>query len=145
MNIAVLFRWLIGLLFIVSGGEKLIGPYQNFLFVVQNYQFLPPLFEELVARLFPWIELILGIFLLLGLWTRQALFGILLMFGGFMTIVGQAIVRDLPITECGCFGELISFPLPVILTFDSTMFLISLWLSKRLDLTRKISLDQYFG
>ena len=129
----------------MSGGEKLIGPYQNFLYVVQNYQCLPPFMEEIVARVFPWIELLLGIFLMLGLWTKQALFGILLMFASFMTIVSQAIIRQLPITECGCFGELISFPLPVILTFDSTMFLISFRLLKKLDHTRKISLDQYFG
>ncbi|HLF17641.1 MAG TPA: DoxX family protein [Candidatus Omnitrophota bacterium] len=145
MNIFVLLRWLIGLLFIVSGGEKLIGPFQNFLYVVESYEAFPRFLQEIIAHALPWGELFLGIFVLLGLWTKAALRGVLVLIAGFVLIVSQAIIRQLPITECGCFGELMSFPLPVVLIFDSSLFIITLFLLRKFDQTVRLSLDQHFG
>jgi len=145
MNIFIPLRIMIGILFIVSGGEKLIGPYQNFLYVVSTYEIFPSILEEVIARGVPWVELILGLFLLLGLWTLNACKGALILFTGFIIIVTQAIIRDLPITECGCFGELLSFPLNVVLLFDSCMFFICFYLIKKIHKTSQFSLDKVFG
>ena len=144
INAFVVFRILIGLLFIVSGFEKLIGPYQNFLFIVQNYDMLPPWGEEFVARVFPWIEFLLGVFMMLGLWLPWAISGIMLMLFGFIVIVGQALIRGLPIDECGCFGELISFPLNAIIIFDSLLFILTRLLLNKREEAKKFSLDGYF-
>lgn len=140
-----LLRVVIGSLFVVSGFEKLIGPYQNFVYVIQNYSFLPLALAEMVARLLPWAEFFLGIFLVLGLWTKwtlRALMALLLM---FMGVVIQALIRQLPITECGCFGGLISFPLPVILAFDTTALVFAWFLSFRMPEAKRCSMDRYFS
>ena len=141
----VCVRILFGCLFIVSGFEKLIGPYQNFLYVVQSYEFLPTLLEEMVARTLPWIELFLGVFLVVGLWLKWALRSIGMVIFLFILIVGQALLRKLPIDECGCFGSLISLPLAGVLIFDGTLFLITGLLIKQEKHTRFCSLDQHFS
>ena len=140
----VIGRILIGCLFIVSGFEKLIGPYQNFLYVVQSYEFLPTLLEEMVARTLPWIELFLGVFLVVGLWLKWALRSIGMVIFLFILIVGQALLRKLPIDECGCFGGLISLPLYAVLIFDSMLFLLTGALLKQEKRINIFSLDQYF-
>lgn len=108
----------VGLMFAVSGFEKLIGPYQNFMFVIEQYQTLQGEPAALLAQTLPWVELIAGVFFMLGLWTTVSGAAILAMFGIFLGAVGQALVRRLPMDECGCFGNLISIPLPAVFAMD---------------------------
>ena len=130
--------------FIFSGTEKLLSHYQNFLYVVQSYEIFPLVLESVIAYILPWMELILGVFLLLGFWLKFTLNGLWLLVAGFIFIVTQALIRKLPLVECGCFGSLFSLPLPVILILDSTILFILIQLSKNLDVTRHLSLDRYF-
>jgi len=143
-NIIIIFRLLIGLLFIVSGFEKLIGPYQNFLFVIQSYEILPAWGEEIVARVFPWIEFLIGIFMVLGFWLQWAVPSTMVMLFFFIAVIGQAIIRGLPIDECGCFGSMISFPLNVIILFDSFLLILTGVLLRKREAARVFSLDGYF-
>jgi len=140
----VIIRILIGGLFIVSGFEKLIGPYQNFLYVVQSYEFLNPAMNELTARLLPWIELFLGVFIVLGLWLHWMLRALFFLIVLFILVVGQALIRDLPITECGCFGDLVSFPPYVVILFDSVLLVLTGLLIKRKESVELFSLDRTF-
>ncbi len=137
-------RLLIGLVFLVSGAEKIMGHYQNFLYIIQAYEVLPGWAEELTARFFPWIELFTGIFLVLGLWVPWALRSALLMFAGFIVIVGQALLRGLPLEQCGCFGELIHVPPQVIIVCDSAALLFTAFLLRHPLKARAVSLDRYF-
>lgn len=145
INVFVILRILIGIVFIVSGFEKLTSPYQNFLYVIQSYEFVPKALEVLVAKAFPWFELIVGLFVVLGLWVRWSLAGAALMVVSFLTIVSQAIIRKLPIDECGCFGELVSFPLHVVLMIDLTLFCCIILLAVKYRQVSKCSLDHYFN
>jgi len=129
----------------VSGFEKLIGHYQNFLYVVQSYEFLPTLLEGIVAHVLPWIELILGIFMVGGLWFKWTIRLTMTLIIMFVVIVGQALIRGLPIDECGCFGGLISIPLIGVLMLDSTLLLLSFLLIKKALQAQRFSLDQYFS
>ena len=145
VNIFLLLRFVVAGVFLVSGTEKLLSPSENFLYVIENYQVLPwPVVQRLVAVVFPWLELILGAFLLLGLWTRVTLWGVGLMTGTFIGVVGQAIVRHLPIESCGCFGELVKVPLTVIVAMDSTILLLVIGMARYLARTTVVSLDQVF-
>jgi uncharacterized membrane protein YphA (DoxX/SURF4 family) len=137
-------RIFIGLIFVVSGGEKLIWPYQNFLYVIQGYQLLPPGLDEAAARIFPWIEFLLGLFLVLGFWLPFALRGVLVMLTMFILVVSQAIIRKLPLGECGCFGQLISFPLPMVVLMDSGLFVLTFLALANLKKTEALGLDRYF-
>jgi uncharacterized membrane protein YphA (DoxX/SURF4 family) len=96
----VILRIIIGGIFLVSGLGKLLSPYQNFLYVIQAYELLPSWAEVLVAQIFPWMELIVGVFVTLGLWTPWALRGALVLFGIFVVVVGQALIRNLPLESC---------------------------------------------
>jgi uncharacterized membrane protein YphA (DoxX/SURF4 family) len=140
----LLIRCMIGLLLIVSGVEKLIGPYQNFLYVVQQYEIFPEILEGVVTRVVPWVELFLGVFLVFGLYLRNSLIATAVLFAGFVFILSQAMIRSLPVTECGCLGELISFPIHVTLMMDCTIFIILLFAIKKISCVSFLSLDQYF-
>ena len=144
INPFVVVRILIGIVFIVSSSEKLIGPYQNFLYVIQNYQLLPAFLENAVARLFPWIELFVGVFLLLGLWLKLVLRAALVLLMIFIVVVAQALIRHLDITECGCFGGLVSVPPVKVMIFDSILLSFTALLLFRFQRTSVFSLDQYF-
>ena len=140
----ILLRIVIGSIFLVSSSGKLFSPYQNFLYVIQAYQLLPSWGEVLTAQIFPWIELIVGIFVLLGLWTSWSLRGALVLFGIFVVVVGQALIRNLPLESCGCFGEWIHLKPQIVIIMDSTSLLLTALLLRNISQTRKFSLDSYF-
>jgi uncharacterized membrane protein YphA (DoxX/SURF4 family) len=140
---AVFFRIFIGLILLGSGFEKLMSHYQNFLYVIQSYQAFPDWFEKAVAIGMPWIELLIGLFLVLGLWLNWSLKAALILFAGFIAIVAQALLRHLPIDQCGCFGEAIHILPQYIMVFDSFTLLILVWLIRQPQ-THAWSLDKYF-
>lgn len=145
LNFFLFLRGIVAAIFIVSGTEKLLSPYENFLYVIQNYQILPyPWMEKMVALGFPWIEVTLGLFLLLGLWIRGTLLGLAGATASFIFIVSQAIIRNLPINSCGCFGDLVKVPLPVILTMDSLILVSIFLMSYNRTRILLLSLDRYF-
>ena len=86
----LLLRFVIALIFIVSGIEKLISPRENFLYVLQAYEVFPDLLESVASMVFPWIELGIGVFLALGLWLRLAAAALACMSGSLVVVVAQA-------------------------------------------------------
>ncbi|MBF0489209.1 MAG: DoxX family membrane protein [Candidatus Omnitrophica bacterium] len=143
-NMVVFLRIIIGIVLLASGFEKLLSPYQNFLYVLQAYEFFPTWLEKIVAISVPWVELMVGLFMLLGLWTQWALKGALLLFAGFIFIVGQALLRHLPMDQCGCFGESIHILPQHIILFDSFTLLSIIWLISQPIKVKAFSLDRYF-
>jgi len=138
-------RIIVGLVLLVSGAEKLLSPYQNFLYALQAYQMLPHGMEEAVARFLPWVELFTGLFTVLGLWTAWALRAAMVLFAGFVVVVGQALLRALPIDQCGCFGELVHLPPRAVLVFDSILLLVCVFLLRHLPKAMQWSLDRYYS
>lgn len=139
---AVFLRIFIGLVLLISGFEKLISPYQNFLYVIQAYEMFPSGMEKAAAFIAPWIELIAGLFLILGLWLEWSLKGALVLFACFIVIVGQALIRSLPLETCGCFGGWIHVSPKNIIVVDSLMLLIVFWLLRHPAQVKRFSLDQ---
>ena len=139
-----ILRFVIGGIFIVSGFSKLLSPYQNFLYVIQAYQLLPSQGEVLTAHIFPWIELITGIFVFLGLWTSWSLRAALMLFGIFVAVVGQALIRGLSLENCGCFGGWIHLKPQTVIVYDSASLLVTALLLRNSSLSRKFGLDSYF-
>ena len=139
-----ILRMIIGLFFLLVSLEKLLEPYQNFLYVVQSYQLFPSLLEEAVARVVPWVQFFLGLFLFLGLWVKNILKGLVILIVGFLGVVGQALIRKLPLDECGCFGSLISLPPRKTFLLDITLLVFTVILFRRIKETSGWSLDAYF-
>lgn len=142
---SVFIRLLTGLLFCVSGAEKLIWPYQNFLYVVQGYQIFPSGLDVVVAHVFPWFEFLTGVLLVLGLWIPLMLKVALVMFACFIMMIAQALLRQLPLEECGCFGQLISMKPQHTLVMDSLFFLAVAWALRHVKQAGRLSLDRYFA
>ncbi len=139
-----LLRILIGLIFVISGAEKLIWPWQNFLYVLQSYELLPPGMDAAVAHIFPWVEFLVGLCLVLGLWIAPALKITLTMFAVFILTIAQALIRHLPIDECGCFGALLSLKPQHTIVMDSLFFLLLVWALKNVKAVERFSLDGWF-
>lgn len=141
----IVIRIAIALVLLVSGFEKALAPYQNFLYTLQAYQLpIPYEIETLIAQIFPWVELLIGAFLLVGFRTVLALKGAAVLFAGFIIIVGQALLRNIPLENCGCFGELIHLPPHLIIVIDSLVLLAILLMFTRLKSTQRFSLDNRF-
>ncbi len=124
----VALRILIGILFLWSGFEKLIRNYENFILVVKSYKVLSDHGAVVVARVIPWVELALGIFLMVGFKIRASLMALWVLISAFIAVVGSALFRKLPIDDCGCFGEAVSFPLKGILIFDTVLWALVLFM-----------------
>ncbi len=144
INIYVIVRLLIGGLLVFASTQKLFSPYQNFLFIIHSYGLFSFPIDYVIAWILPWIELFLGIFLIFGLWLKHTLRGTLILFFGFIVVLAQALIRKLPVNDCGCFGDGFSLPLPWILSVDSLLLLMLVLLLWKIKMTSHVSLDEYF-
>ena len=98
----VLFRLIVGATFLVAGVEKISEP-AFFAQTVRAYQVLPiPLINPFAITV-PWIEVAVGLFLVLGLWTRSSSLISLLLLLSFAVALGINISQGADFS-CGCFG-----------------------------------------
>ena len=96
-------RLLLGSMFIVASIDKIAAP-DAFAANIVAYQLLPYALVNMIALIVPWMELLCGIFLVGGVYTRgsSALLSILLVV--FIVAMVAALLRELKI-DCGCFGK----------------------------------------
>jgi len=99
--IYIVIRMGLGLVFIWASVDKIINP-EQFSEMVYNYKILPNILIPSVAIYLPWLELITGGLLIIGLWERSGLIIFNLLIFVFMIALSSAIFRDLDI-HCGCF------------------------------------------
>jgi len=90
----------LGLLFLWVSLPKLTQPF-DFLASVYDYELVGPQLGVAIAFALPWIELILGTCLVLGLMDRGALVLSIFLFGIFLLARWMAFSQNLPI-PCGC-------------------------------------------
>jgi uncharacterized membrane protein YphA (DoxX/SURF4 family) len=88
--------------FLVSGVLKAIDPDATYV-AVRAYDLLPKVGVALVAGALPWLEIVIGLLLLVGIATRAVAVASAVLLLGFMVGVTQAWARGLSI-DCGCFG-----------------------------------------
>jgi len=93
-------RFFLGLAFVVAGIVKIQEPYQ-FAGAVLAYQLLPQPLAGLAAAIIPWLEVVSGGFLCLGLKRRSCLLVISLFMAVFLGVIAVTLARGLEI-DCGC-------------------------------------------
>jgi uncharacterized membrane protein YphA (DoxX/SURF4 family) len=97
----LLLRILLGGMFITASLDKIAHP-RLFAEVIFNYQILPLSLVNLASAVMPLLELIAGVTIIIGFWTRSSSFilsGLTLIFIGAISF---NMIRGLEV-NCGCF------------------------------------------
>jgi putative oxidoreductase len=92
----------LGLLFIIASLPKIVDP-PSFAHMIYNYKIIPWSLINPMALIMPWLELICGLALVLGIWrgaARTIIAGMLLV---FILAISINLIRGNPI-DCGCFN-----------------------------------------
>jgi len=95
-------RLLLAGVFLTAGGLKVVNP-QTSVSAVQAYQLLPAGLATLVGWGLPFVEIALGLLLVVGALTRVLAVASMVLLGVFIAGVLSAAARGLSI-DCGCFG-----------------------------------------
>jgi len=95
-------RLLIGGLFLYAGLPKVLDT-MGFAASIYNYKLFPSPIIGLTAAFIPWVEVLAGLALILGLKIRGASLIISLLFVVFVALAAISAIRGLDI-DCGCFS-----------------------------------------
>ena len=95
-------RWILGLTFIYASYHKIISP-EDFARIVYGYDLFPEIFIHLIAIIIPFLELIAGSALIIGLYPRSAAIIINGLLLAFITVLTINLIRGHEF-DCGCFS-----------------------------------------
>lgn len=95
-------RVIIGGLFVWAAFTK-IADLHVFAEEVANYQLVPAMLVPLIAAALPGVELVTGVALVLGIYSRPSAGIIAALMVVFIIGISQALIRGIDLT-CGCFG-----------------------------------------
>lgn len=97
-------RIAIGAVFVYAGAVKIFDPV-GFAVDIDNYRMMPAEAINLMAITLPWIEVVVGLLLVVGVWVKSSAWIVSLLLIMFLIAISQALARGLNI-DCGCFGTL---------------------------------------
>ena len=100
--VGTLARLFLGVVLIWAGASK-IGHPLTAQRAVQAYEIFPDAVANTIGLALPFLEVVLGVLLVLGLFTRPVAIVSTLLMVAFIVGIGQAWARGLTI-DCGCFG-----------------------------------------
>lgn len=95
-------RVVLGGLLLWAGLVK-VGDQQGMALAIDSYELLPDAMVRPLAAALPWLEIVLGAFLILGLFARFSAIATGALLVAFLIGMVQAKARGLAI-DCGCFG-----------------------------------------
>ena len=99
--IEIVFRLILGVTFIYASIGKIIDP-SEFSSAIHNFGVTPIYIENIIALYLPWIELIIGVGLILGIIYRASLNITIALLIVFILLILQAYLLGKSI-DCGCF------------------------------------------
>lgn len=104
-TLGLIARLAVGGVFVYAGVIKAMSPAEEFAYAIESYKVLPSSLCLWAAYTVPWIELYAGLLLAAGIFTRASVLFVGAMLVFFELLLGQAWLRGLPVTSCGCFGS----------------------------------------
>ncbi|GBD06985.1 hypothetical protein HRbin21_00795 [bacterium HR21] len=96
-------RVVVGMVFLVAAADKVGNP-EAFARSIANYRLLPLELVNLPALILPWLELLIGLMLLVGVRIRAAAAVAAVLLVVFTAALVSALARGLDI-HCGCFSQ----------------------------------------
>ena len=119
-------RLVLGALFIYASLDKVLNPLA-FAQIIHNYRITPPSLINIAAVLLPWIELLAGLLLVIGIKVRGSnmTLGLLLLF--YVVLLTVTASRGINVA-CGCFttSMAVKSNLAIRIVEDLVMLLLSL-------------------
>ncbi len=118
-------RVALGLVFLYAGYAKLRQPWYVFAGMIDNYGVVRPSVSEIIARVLPPLEVVLGVALLAGLYRRISSAAAIIFLFPFFALMLWAYAKGMKI-DCGCFGpgQMLG---PRTLLRDGALLAVSIW------------------
>ena len=91
----------LGVIFVVAALPKIVDP-PSFAHMIYNYKLIPWALVKPMALVMPWIELLCGLALILGIWKETARTIIAALLLTFIIAISINLLRGNAI-DCGCF------------------------------------------
>ena len=91
----------LGALFVAASLPKIVDP-PSFAHMIYNYRIIPGFALNAMTLMMPWLELLCGLALILGVWRRSAAVIIGGMLVVFIIAISINLARDNAV-NCGCF------------------------------------------
>ena len=92
----------LGAIFIIAALPKIADP-PSFAHMIYNYRLVPSSLINISALVMPWVELLAGLALILGVWKAAARTVVAIMLAVFIVAISINLSRDNAI-DCGCFN-----------------------------------------
>jgi uncharacterized membrane protein YphA (DoxX/SURF4 family) len=99
-----IFRLLVGGVFIWAGILKIIDP-REFAENIANYRVVSRDISFFLALVLPWLEVLCGVFVIIGIFRSASSLLLCGMLGVFLVLITVTLFRGLDV-DCGCFGSL---------------------------------------
>jgi uncharacterized membrane protein YphA (DoxX/SURF4 family) len=100
--IVLVLRVALGVTLVVAGAVKIPHP-EQLAAAIAGFRLLPAAVTAPLAIALPYFEVMLGLYLAIGLFTRIAAWTACVQFVVYAGAIGSAVVRGIP-ASCGCFG-----------------------------------------
>jgi uncharacterized membrane protein YphA (DoxX/SURF4 family) len=91
----------LGAIFVVAALPKIADP-PSFAHMIYNYRLVPGPLVNALALVMPWVEILAGLALILGVWRREAAIVAGLLIVVFLVAIGWNLARGHAV-DCGCF------------------------------------------
>ncbi|MEM5786483.1 MAG: MauE/DoxX family redox-associated membrane protein [Syntrophobacteraceae bacterium] len=95
-------RLILGSIFVAASIDKIAQP-EAFAKIIYNYQILPDSLINIAALALPWLEAVLGLSIIAGIWLPGAAVLSNLLLATFFSTLLYNIARGLDV-HCGCFS-----------------------------------------
>ena len=102
MVLTLVLRVLLGATLVVTGALK-VGHAAELAAAIAGFRLLPPEIVGPMSVALPYVELMLGAYLIVGLFTRVSAVVAAVQFIIYAGAIASAVLRHIPAT-CGCFG-----------------------------------------
>lgn len=139
LNLAL--RLSLGSIFIVSAVSKLLE-HTKFVEIVREHDLLPDALASVYGNTLPWVELVIGVYLLLGILRRPSAMVVFLMSVSFMIANINSLIDGEE--HCGdCFGDVITLTTNQSITLDVFILIASLVLLVSHTVKQKFTLESF--
>ena len=96
------FRWILGVTFLYASYSKIISP-ADFAKIIYGYGLFPAALINLIAIIIPFLEIVIAVALMLGIYPRSAALIVNLLLISFVILISINLIRGHEF-NCGCFA-----------------------------------------